>query len=164
MVFYIYLKSKNIQQIDIPMFGHKRGDMKTLIFILMFLSLTHQGWSQETNQFQTSDILSIGRYEIVQGELVVSITFKIDKYLGRVYQLVMDENELLWRLMYVENQDIPTLPSLNKVNYQIFTTKMLKGSASDSGVGITFLLNVNTGATWRLVKEQTSGELFWTSM
>ena len=124
--------------------------MNRIFFILMLVSLAHQGWTQETNHNQFSSAPNTARYEIVQSELGARITLKIDKYLGIVYLLVERDTRLFWQVMHIQNKDAATL---DKVNYQIFT----------SGIGIrfSFLLNVNTGATWQLSEDPTDGVLFW---
>jgi len=124
--------------------------MKKIFFILIIISLSHLGWTQETNHNQFSSAPNTARYEIVQSELGARITLKIDKYLGMVYLLVERDTKLFWQVMHVQNQDAA---SPDKVSYQIFT----------SGIGqkFTFLLNVNTGATWQLTEDPTNGVLFW---
>lgn len=120
----------------------------------MFVSLAHQGWTQETYRNQFSIAPDTARYEIVQSELGAKITLKIDKYDGRIYLLVESKKKLAWQLMAVDkhpqDKKIP-----GKVNYQIFTSGL--------GVKFTFLLNVNTGATWQLSNEPEYNELFWSA-
>lgn len=121
----------------------------------MLVSLAHQGWTQETHRNQFSSAPDTARYEIVQSELGAKITLKIDKYAGQVYLLVEKKTELSWQLMVVQKhtQDKATP---GKVNYQIFTSGL--------GVRFTFLLNVNTGATWQLAEHPEYKELFWTAL
>jgi len=133
----------------------KTKTMKRIFFILMFVSLAHQGWTQGTYRNQFSSAPDTARYEIVQSELGVKITLKINKYDGQVYLLVEGKKKLAWQLMAVDkhtqDKKIP-----GKVNYQIFTSGL--------GVKFTFLLNVNTGATWQLATETEYNELFWSAL
>lgn len=125
---------------------------KRIIFIVMLLSLSLQSWTQESNRHQISDVPPTSRYEIVQSELGVKTTLKIDKFLGHVYLLVKDSNDrLTWQLMDVEKQSNDTsIPG--EVNYQVFTSGL--------GMRFTFLLNVHSGITWQLAEDSTYG-MFW---
>jgi len=127
--------------------------MKKGIFLALILaSLTYQGWSQVYSH-QLSNAPETVRYQIVQSERGVRDTYKIDKYTGEVYLLVMSEKEeLTWQLMPTEEhfQDM-TLP--DQVNYQVFISGL--------GPRSTFLMNVNTGATWQLTEDIETEILFW---
>ena len=129
--------------------------MKTRIFfILILVSLVHQGWTQETYRHQFSSVPDSSRYEIVQSELGARFTFRIDKYNGIVKQLVEGEDGLLWQPMLSPAFMNPEEEFYSdKVNYQIFMSGL--------GARYTFLLNVNNGKTWQLTEEEDSGTLFW---
>jgi hypothetical protein len=129
--------------------------MKRIIFSLLLVSLAVPGWTQETYRNQFSSAPNTARYEIVQSELGVKITLLIDKYDGKVYQLVEGKTGLTWQSMNVEKHTIDKATP-DKVNYQIFT--------SGQGVRFTFLLNVNTGATWQLAEDTVTSILFWTAL
>lgn len=96
--------------------------------------------------YVSTTIPADSRYEIVQSNLAVILTLKIDKYTGDTYQLAVDakQNTFWMKLERIKHdEDNLSLSNINKVNYQFFT----------SGIGIrfTFLVNINSGATWQLV-------------
>ena len=128
--------------------------MKKIILTLMLISLADLAFTQEIYHNQLSSAPDTSRFEIIQSELGVKITFLIDKYSGTIYQLVQGEKGLTWQLMAIEKHILnKTTPG--KVNYQIFT--------SGQGIKFTFLLNVNTGATWKLAEDKESGVTFWSA-
>jgi len=119
----------------------------------MLVSLTHHSWAQEANHEFSSAPENVC-YQIVQSQLGARWTFKIDKYNGKVFQLVKGKDGSVWQMIYknIHTQDEITQ---DKVNYQIFTSAL--------GARWTFLLNVNTGATWQLTEDKKSG-IFWTAL
>ena len=122
--------------------------------LLIFISLCSQVWAQGTNRNQLSSVPSSSRFEIFQSELAAKITFKIDKYTGQVYQLVQGSNGLSWQLIVAEKHS-QNKTAEGKVNYQLFTSGL--------AVRMTYLLNVNTGATWQLAEDSDIGS-FWNAM
>jgi len=126
-----------------------------LLSILIFLKAEGQDYnyySEDSKRHQYSSAPETAKYEIVQSEWGVRETYMIDKHTGKVYQLVKGlDDELTWQL-------IPKLPHPqdtiipNSVNYQFWTSR--------SGVRFTFLLNINTGATWQITEDPDFG-LFW---
>jgi hypothetical protein len=93
------------------------------------------------------------RFEIVQSNLVAKLTFKIDKYSGDVYQLASATNDgQSWSKMKRLDHVSDNITERNKVNYQLVT----------SGIALkfTYLMNVDTGATWELTTDK-SGNYLW---
>lgn len=89
------------------------------------------------------------RFEIVQSPLLARLTFKLDRFNGRVWQLVVDSsNGTSWQSMAV----LPP-PSVaataSTPRFQLFLSGMV---ARDS-----LLLDTMTGAVWR-VTENTEGK------
>jgi len=79
------------------------------------------------------------RYEIVQSHLAATFTFKLDKYAGRVWQLVQDaEGYPKWQVIPV--LDGPKITNPASVRFQVFTS----GLAGRH----TFLLDTVTGRAW----------------
>ena len=96
------------------------------------------------------------RFEIVQSPKAVRLTFKVDKHRGRTYQLVLAaDSTLTWELVPREEHPAGSTELPNQVNYQVFT--------SGVAVRFTFLLNVNTGATWQLTQGDDES-LHWGAM
>jgi len=126
--------------------------MKKIIFVFLAILLSLDAWCQDNSQNQSTTLSDNSRFEIIQSELAVKLTFKIDKFNGKVYLLVQSGKDLTWQLMYIEKQDNDIVKE-NQVNYQIFTSGL--------GIKYTFLMNVNSGITWELAKDTESDELFW---
>lgn len=127
---------------------------KRICLILMLIALAGQSWAQETNRNQFSSAPETSRYQIVQSELAAKITLKIDKYTGRVFQLVQGSKGLSWQLIVAEKHS-EDKATPDKVNYQVFTSGL--------AVRMTYLLNVNTGATWQLSEDNEIG-VFWKAL
>lgn len=90
------------------------------------------------------------RYEVVQSALVARSTYRVDKALGQVDQLVMREDSTLrWQPIPRRSHPAGDPRVAARPNYQLF----MSGIANRH----TFLINTNNGATWQLVltKEET---------
>src|SRR5438876_491374 len=101
--------------------------------------------SQEIRGHQKSQVPMDACFEIVQSELAAKVTLRINKFTGDVYQIVKAENGggLSWQKMPRQfHEGDKAQPA--KVNYQLFTSGL--------AVKFTFLMNVQTGATWQLVE------------
>lgn len=124
---------------------------KLKLILLLLLCLIINLYSQEKRQaVKTSQ--TGGRYEIVQSEIFRNQTFKLDKYTGKVLQLV---NTLYDRVLWQDvpkNTSNPDIVLPDKINYQLFLGGMF---ARDC-----FLLNINTGTTWLLVKDSVDNVSF----
>jgi hypothetical protein len=94
------------------------------------------------------------RYEIIQSHIAAKFTVRLDKYTGITYQLVKKANgDMTWQLMPQENHSGDIVRPSGKVNYQIFTSGLTLRD--------TFLININTGATWQLFHDPKEDEDFW---
>src|SRR5262245_55244528 len=82
------------------------------------------------------------RFEIVQSELLARLTFRLDRFTGRVAQLVRtDDDGSAW-----EDTEVKGLPSLAqpaRARFQLFTS----GLAARH----TFLIDTENGKTWIVV-------------
>lgn len=116
------------------------GLMKLFAFILYFLLLADIALAQ-SNAHQTTMPPSDARFEIVQSQLAAKWTFRLDRYTGRVYQLVKTRDDgNVWESMPVEG--IADISKSNRPRFVIFTS----GLAARH----TFLMDSNTGQTWKL--------------
>lgn len=120
--------------------------------LIGLISLGAQADDRQTPSHQSTSAIQGSRYELVQSQLAARWTFRLDRYTGRVYQLVLtkdDENH--WDEMLVVG-----LPkgSAAKARFQMFTS----GLAARH----TFLLDTETGKTWTIVsgtiKRKDGGE------
>ena len=82
------------------------------------------------------------RFEIIQSELSARWTFRLERYTGRVYQLVkVPDTSSTWQVMPMSPRPSPG-PSKH-AHFQIFTS----GLAARH----TFLMDTDSGFTWMLV-------------
>ncbi|GAA4292628.1 hypothetical protein GCM10023163_08870 [Aestuariibaculum suncheonense] len=116
-----------------------------------------------------SSVPDSSRWEIVQSQQGVRYTFKIDKYIGRVYQLVMGENGETWQPIPFEGLIETYISGLEyrriETGEEVLPEDMLKPSwqlfTSGHGIKYTFLLNIHSGITLKLFVDTETEELFW---
>ena len=126
--------------------------MRTLgLLIILFSMCSANVSAQETNRNQFTSAPASSRFELVQSELAAKVTLKVDKFSGIVYQLVQGEKGVTWQIIESEKHPNDTATP-GKVNYQVFTSGL--------AVRMTYLINVNTGATWQLSVDPEIGN-FW---
>jgi hypothetical protein len=92
--------------------------------------------SQQTTTPQSA------RFEVVQSTLAAKATFRLDRYTGRLWELVKtSDDENAWQETRVHK--LPQVQSPNRPRFQVFT----------SGLALrhTFLIDSDTGKTWVLV-------------
>lgn len=121
-----------------------------LLFTLFLFSLTS---SAIENQQAVKTSTEGGRYELVQSEIARRYFFKLDKFTGDVYQLVVKRNgDKTWEKMMVVGLSIDTIKE-NTINFQIF----MGGTA----ISDCFMINIHTGSTYLLYKDPDTDILFW---
>ena len=128
-----------------------------ILFIVVLLSISTLSWGQDNYNYngtpssQSSTVPESSRFEIVQSDKNASTILKVDKYSGYVYHLEENTEGVFWQLINAEmHPDNIIIP--DQVNFQI----------SISGLQYwTFLININSGITWRLIKDRKTGFL-WT--
>lgn len=97
----------------------------------------------ELRVHQSTTSPSDARFQIIQSPLAVRWTFRLDRYTGRVYQLVKTKrNGLAWQRMPVVGNPQSSKPM--KPKFVLFTSGL--------AVRNTFLMNSDSGQTWRLTK------------
>ena len=97
------------------------------------------------------------RYQIVQSSIAARGTYKVDTYEGNVYQLVVDnKNNETWELLRrIGNSNIDNQINGQR-NYEIFLSTL--------AMRFTYLINLNTGATWQLVQDPDTEENFFSAI
>ena len=140
--------------------------MKLRLAMLLFLVVVSAGTSYSQERVapvepQRSGVPAEARFEIVQvSYLREALVLKLDKYTGEVFELARNRDYVrdkgqgnAWQLT-----KRPLAEEMEyKVNFQIF------GSAH--GEGSVFLINVNSGDTWTLYREQAADrDLTWVLM
>ncbi|HEV2912464.1 MAG TPA: hypothetical protein VGX92_04025 [Pyrinomonadaceae bacterium] len=101
------------------------------------------------------------RFEIIQAQSNIRTTLKLDKFTGTVYELVRNKDlvkakdeEYVWAVTKRLAHQQDKIDSPDRVNYQIVT----------SAIGVryyTFLLNLNTGASWKLSADPDKEQSYW---
>ncbi len=118
--------------------------MKTLLSAILMLAVCTSGFAIELEQHEKTSVPPECRFEILQSSLAAKLTLKVDKFTGTVSQIVetIDGGKTWQPIANRPHPNDKTEPG--KVNYQVFTSGL--------AVKFTFLINVNTGATWQLVE------------
>lgn len=109
---------------------------------------------------QASQAPAEARFEVVQVVyLMEPLLLKLDKYTGEVFELarnrdiVRDKGQAsAWQLTRWSARPAPEEIDAQRVNFQIFSTANKEGLA--------FLINLNTGDTWSIYREQTAEREF----
>ena len=124
--------------------------------VLLFISpgLSPAQYEERSLSDEKTSAPADSRFEIIQSTIAAKVTLLLDKYTGNVSQFVLGrDNKWTWQTIERLKHPQDSNPNPNKVNYQIFT--------SGIGVRYTFLLNVNTGATWLLAEDTLRRTLYW---
>ena len=110
----------------------------SIALCLSFVSITAQAQEISPIQNQTTPP-STARYEIVQSQRMVKLTFRLDRFTGNVSQLVENQKgDQSWQEMKIIG--LPKVKAGNHPHFQIF----LSGIAVKS----SYLIDVDTGRTW----------------
>jgi len=92
-----------------------------------------------TTAHQATTLPNGARYEIVQSTLTARVTFRLDRYTGRVWQLVKtSDDENAWEEMEISK--LIQVKASSRPRFQIFTSGM--------AARYTFLLDTDSGRTW----------------
>lgn len=116
-----------------------KASLLTMVCLLGFATVV---WASSN---ETTTSAPDAQYELVQSSQAVSLTLRVDKHLGSVSQLIEGSGGVLsWKYISrtPHKQDNKVYPG--KTNYQFFT--------SGKGAKYSYLMNVNTGATWVLTQ------------
>lgn len=130
-----------------------------ILFVCLFITACNTTQKDQTKdeseKNQEASLKStFPRYQIVQSTIAARGTYKLDTYAGNVYQLVLDgSNNQSWELLKRIGNDINDKQVEGQQNYQIFLSTL--------AMKFTYLINVNTGATWQLMQDpNTEGNFF----
>lgn len=90
----------------------------------------------------TTSAISNGRFEVVQSSIMARDTFRLDRFTGRLWQLVENQDkDVLWEEMVVV-EAAAVITTANFPRFQVF----ISGIAART----TLLLDSVTGKTWIL--------------
>lgn len=122
--------------------------MKKIVIILVFSILplfAVAGTDVHVEASQTTTAPN-GRYEIIQSSILRRLTFRVDKANGVVSQLVKSKDGSYWWSPIERQYSTNDTVYPGNINYQMFFGGF---QASDA-----FLINVNTGETWMVVRDK----------
>ncbi len=126
--------------------------MKNHLLIIALLLASPAAFSQTTPDYVSTTVPPDSRFEIIQSNLIDRIVFKADKYTGDVYRIVFDDKAFQsWTKMTRLNHPYDSIVHPGKVNYQVFVSGFERK--------YTYLVNLNTGATWIAVNSR--GNYLW---
>jgi hypothetical protein len=109
-----------------------------------------------TKSNEKTAVLAEARFEIVQSAFSAKYTFRVDKFTGETWQLVLQQDSsATWQPIAKTVHPLSDTKSPGRANYQLFS--------SGIAVRYTFLINVNTGSTWQLMEDPTEGA-FWSAL
>jgi hypothetical protein len=114
----------------------------TLAIALFAVTAVAAGQEYPSPAHQQTTTNPGSRFELLQSPLAAKWTFRLDRFTGRVWQLVKTTNDdNTWEEMPVIG--VPKLQSATRARFQLFTS----GLAARH----TFLLDSDTGKTWVVV-------------
>ncbi|MDR3651726.1 MAG: hypothetical protein P4L34_01990 [Paludibacter sp.] len=119
--------------------------MNKLLFIyILFIASSLSSYADDLNNLQQSTATPPNaRFEIVQSQLLVKNTFRLDRFTGRISQLVKTSaDEMTWENMIVEK--LPQIEKPIRARFQLFNSGLL--------ARCTYLIDTDTGKTWILVE------------
>ena len=124
-----------------------------VVIAMLVLAATSASAQLETKTSQRTQPPPDARYEILQSDFVNVFTFRIDRFTGETAQLVLqDDSTLTWQAIQKLPHPLTDTTIPGRANYQVFTSGIARR--------YTFLINVNTGATWQLSEDPNQG-IFW---
>jgi hypothetical protein len=100
---------------------------------------------QEIRENRTTTPPFQARFEILQSELDGRFTYRLDRYTGRVDQLMQKAGQSLWQEMNVPDRAAVSAPTAPR--FRLFT------SSSNISARITLLLDTQTGQAWKLTAQ-----------
>lgn len=125
--------------------------MRKLAIVFLMALMPILSFAIDQNRSAQATTATNGRFEIIQSEVLRSNTFRLDKYTGDVCLMVIKDTWYEWEHVLRQGKSKDTTPE-SQVNYQLWF-----GGAQARDA---FLINVNTGETWILVKDKNQKLLF----
>lgn len=133
--------------------------MNRIIVVFCFLMVSVGCFAQSERQNFVSTSQTGGRFEVIQSPIARRLTFRLDKYTGKVYQYVLsNDDESIWKI--VSNPWLQVLHDKDEKNDYVRFQLFMSGIA----VADCFLLDMETGITFMLYEDSNSGSLFFRYM
>jgi hypothetical protein len=125
--------------------------MRSAAILILFVTLLSPLHAQETQEQhpqvpRQTEAAAGSRFRIIQSDLAARLTFRLDRYSGKVSQLVRDTSgNSAWQSMDIFPE--PSVKTPDHARFQIFTSGL--------AVKFTFLIDNDLGTTWQLVQATT---------
>ena len=117
-----------------------------LVTGLLVPGIGHADMQTVSNQRTTPP--ANARFEIMQSELTTQETFRLDRFTGQVAKLMKSTDaDDMWADMHVIQ--LPKISNAVRPRFQLFTSGLT--------VRDTFLIDTDTGKTWRVVTGKERG-------
>ncbi len=124
-----------------------KGRIIGLAVTMLLYSVPIQAQDANPASAMTSPVPS-GRFEILQSPRAARLTFRLDRYSGRISQLVATKSDgLAWEDTPVV--DGPKVAAPTRPRFQMFT--------SGIAARYTFMLDTDTGKAWQSVTSKEKG-------
>jgi len=120
-------------------------------------STSQTSLSPFTKENTSSAKVGVQRFYLIQSTLAAKGTFKLDAYNGDVYQLVLTpKKDETWQKLtrFISNEIDPKQENFD--NYTLFVSPL--------AMRFTYLMNVNSGATWQLKEDPQTKEIFFSPL
>lgn len=118
------------------------------VFIVVLGATAALAQDQPSNIHQSTAPPPAARFEIIQSQLAARWTFRLDRFTGRVAQLVKtDDDDSTWQEMQVVGR--PAIATPTRPRFQLFTSGL--------AARFTLLLDTDTGDTWQVVASKRKG-------
>ena len=130
--------------------GCEHMNLRThIVALLVVASAAAHAQTEHSPASKSSEPPPGARYEVVQSPIAVRWTFRLDRFNGRVQQLVATkEGGMTWQPMAIHSP--PALGVGTKPRFQIFMSGVVART--------TLLLDTDLGNTWVLVKTKDGGD------
>ena len=133
--------------------------MNRILVLICFVMVSLCGYAQMEHRPSVSTSQTGGRFEIIQSPIARKLTFRLDKFTGDVYQLILDKyDKPMWNKIsnFWVSKLVDDSKKANNIRFQLFM--------SGKALADCFLLDIETGITFILSEDTESGELFFAYM
>jgi hypothetical protein len=114
----------------------------TILAVVAITAASASAEAQEVSQHQQTTTPPNARFEVLSSQLVARLTFRLDRFTGRIAQLVKTkDDDNTWEQMEVVG--LPNVAQPSRARFQLFT--------SGIAARYTFLIDTDTGDSWVIV-------------
>jgi len=128
--------------------------MKCRLLFVAILCASTRLTAQDNPPFpvQQTSAVADGRFEVVQALLSREYTFRLDRYAGRVWQLINVAADI-WQWEETRVIDLAAVPVQNRARFQLHLSAPAGATA--------ILVDTDTGITWQFKKDKSRPRQGW---